>query len=181
MALFVMADRPLARAKKTEADVIVAQTREIADLMARGRWIRGITELQKCEEWGITVTAIRDRSAEARRLVQHAYGDLSDLRDRFLAQLDTIAGETARTEPRVAVQAIMGAAQIAGVIVTRHQDGRNALPRGSAGTPEERRAEIARIRQQLDEADALAIAEMGGDPGVVDARDTSEVDNEGNG
>ncbi len=119
----------------------------------------GVTENELASRWGLSVGAIRERAAEARRLVSHAYGDLEDLRGRVLAQLDGIAGETRKKEPRVAVQALMGLAAVAGLVVTHRNDYRDQKPTTKL-SPAERRLEIARIRAQLDEADAIALSEF---------------------
>ncbi len=110
-------------------------------------------------KWGVSIAVVRQRAAEARRLVSHAYGDLEDLRGRVLAQLDGIAGETRRKEPRTAVSALMGIAAVAGLVVTHRADTREQRPNTKL-SPAERRVEIARIRAQLDEADAIALQEM---------------------
>ena len=150
----------LARARKqSDSETVVAQTREIAELMGLGQWVIGVTENQLSERWGLSVPVIRTRAAEARRLVSHAYGDLEDLRGRVLQQLEGIAGETRKKEPRTAVSALLGIAAVAGLVVTHRQDTRPEKPNTKL-TPAERRVEIARIRAQLDEADAIALAEL---------------------
>ncbi len=150
----------LARARKpADSATVVEQTREISELMALGQWQLGVTEHEVARRWGVEVHTVRQRAAEARRLVSHAYGDLEDLRGRVLAQLDGIAGETRKKEPRVAVQALMGLAAVAGLVVTHRNDYREQKPTTKL-SPAERRLEIARIRAQLDEADALALAEL---------------------
>ncbi len=150
----------LTRAREnTPSDVIVEQTREISELLALGQWVMGVTENEMARKWGVSVAVVRNRAAEARRLVSHAYGDLEDLRGRVLAQLDGIAGETRKKEPRTAVSALMGIAAVAGLVVTHRQDMREQRPNTKL-SPAERRVEIARIRAQLDEADAIALQEM---------------------
>ncbi len=149
----------LTRAREnTPADVVVEQTREISELLALGQWQLGVTEHEMARKWGCSVAVVRNRAAEARRLVSHAYGDLEDLRGRVLAQLDGIASETRRKEPRTAVSALLGIAAVAGLVVTHRSDTRDQRPTSKL-SPKERRLEIARIRAQLDEADAQAIAD----------------------
>ncbi len=150
----------LARAKNTPSDVKVEQIREIAELMSLGQWQLGVTENLLATRWGLGVGAIRERAAEARRLVAGSFGDLEDLRGNVLAQLSGIAGEQRTKEPRTAVSALMGIAAVAGLIVTGRDPTRDRTP-DKQRTPAERRVEIARIRAQLDEADAIAVAEMG--------------------
>ncbi len=150
----------LARAKENcSPEEVVEQTREIAELLALGQWVLGVTENEMARKWGVSVPVVRNRAAEARRLVSHAYGDLEDLRGRVLAQLDGIAGETRRKEPRTAVSALMGIAAVAGLVVTHRADTREQRPNTKL-SPAERRVEIARIRAQLDGADAIALQEM---------------------
>ncbi len=153
-----MNDR-LARAERYTSEEIIEQTREISELMALGQWVLGVTEKELARQWGINVSGVRSRAAEARRLICHAYGNTDDLRGMVLAQLDGIAGETRKKEPRTAVSALLGIAAITGIIVTKHVDMRER-PGSTKLSPAERRAEIARIRLQLDEADAIALAEL---------------------
>lgn len=153
-----MNERAVTRARP-DADVVVAQVTEISELMAGGRWIRGRTERKIALKWGVAVNVVQNRAAEARRLVQHAYTNLEELRGLILAQLEGIAVEQRRKEARTAVAALTSIAQIAGLIVTRHTDTRPLGP-DKRLSPEQRREEIARIRAQLDEADALAVADM---------------------
>ncbi len=149
----------LTRARNTPSDEKAEQIREIAELMSLGQWQLGVTESALATRWHLGISAIRERAAEARRLVAGAFGDLDDLRGNVLAQLSGIAGEQRTKEPRTAVSALMGIAAVAGLIVTGRDPTRE--PRGNKVlSPAERRAEIARIRAQLDEADALALAEM---------------------
>ncbi len=150
----------LSRARENaSSEVVVEQTREIAELMSLGQWVIATTEHEMARKWGVSIAVVRTRAAEARRLVQHSFGDLEDLRGRVLAQLEGIAGETRRKEPRTAVSALLGVAAVAGLIVTQRQDTREQ--RGNTKlSPAERRVEIARIRAQLDEADAIALAEL---------------------
>ena len=161
----------LARGKPNySADEVIEQTREIAELMALGQWVLGVTENELARKWDLTISSVRSRAAEARRLVSHAYGDLEDLRGRVLAQLDGIAGETRRKEPRTAVAALLGIAAVAGLLITERRD--HGLRQGAKLSPAERRVEIARIRAQLDDADAQALAEMG----TVDAVIVPQLD-----
>ncbi len=160
----------LARAEKYDSEQVIEQIREIAELMSLGQWQLGVTENLLAQRWGITVSSIRNRAAEARRLVAGAFGDTDDLRGNVLAQLSGIAGEQRTKEPRTAVSALMGIAAVAGLIVTGRDPTRE--PRGNKTlSPSERRAEIARIRAQLDEADALALAEMNAIDVVPDSED----------
>ncbi len=148
-----------ARANPCDSAEVVEQTREISELMALGQWVLAVSEKDCAARWGVSIGVVRQRAAEARRLVSHAYGDLEDLRGRVLAQLDGIAGETRKKEPRTAVSALLGIAAVAGLIVTQRGDTREQRPTSKL-TPAARRIEIARIRQQLDEADAQALAEL---------------------
>ncbi len=140
---------------------MVAQIREIAALISKGRWIVGVTEHKMAVKWNVSVGAIRQRASEARRLVQNSFGDLEDLRTDVLAQLAGIAQEQRRKEPRTAVAALLGVAAVTGLIVTHRVDTRDAKP-GKHLSPADRRAEIARIRAQLDEADEDARRELEG-------------------
>ncbi len=150
----------LSRARENaSSEVVVEQTREIAELMSLGQWVIAVTENEMARKWGVSVAVVRNRAAEARRLVQHAFGDTEDLRARVLAQLEGIAGEQRKLEPRTAVSALLGVAAVAGLIVTQRADTREQRPNTKL-SPAERRVEIARIRAQLDEADAIALAEL---------------------
>ncbi len=159
MAIFRMRKNALARAEKAKPQVVVAQVREIAKLMAQGNWILGVTEHDMCEKWGVDLTAVRRRAAESRRLVQQSFGDLEDLRADVLGQLAGIARETRKTEPRTAVSALLGVAAVTGLVVTHRVNERGVSP-DKRLSPTQRREEIARIRAQLDAADADAIAEL---------------------
>ena len=173
MAILTMASNLARAGEKYSSEEITEQIREIAELMSLGQWVLSVTENEMARKWSVTVSSVRSRAAEARRLVQHAYGDTEDLRSRVLAQLEGIAGETRRKEPRTAVSALLGVAAVAGLIVTQRHDTREQKP-NSKLSPAERRVEIARIRAQLDEADAIAIAELSTidvpllDPGTPD-------------
>ncbi len=150
----------LARAgEKYSSEEIIEQIREISELMALGQWALGVTEKEMARKWEVTVSSVRSRAAEARRLICHAYGNTDDLRGMIAAQLDGISGECRRKEPRTAVAALLGLAAITGILVTKHNDSRDR-PAVSKLSPAERRLEIARIRAQLDEADAIALAEL---------------------
>ncbi len=136
-----------------------AQIREIAGLIGKGKWVIGQTEHKMALRWGLGISAIRERAAEARRLVEFAFGSTEDLRADVLAQLAGIAGEMRRKEPRTAVTALMGIAAITGLVVTHRADYRDAaiskkLP------PQERIAEATRIRAQLDQVVIEAEAEL---------------------
>ena len=145
---------------RTDAATVADQVREVATLMASGLWVVGVTENEIANKWNVGVATVRDRAAEARRLVGHAFGDLEELRGLVLAQLQGIAIETRKFEPRTAVAALMAIANVAGLVVTKHVDTR---PQGASSgkhlTPTEKRAEIARIRAALDEAEETAAAE----------------------
>ena len=155
-----MTIKALARAKRPDSDEYVAQVRDIAELIGKGEWIIGVTEHEKVKLWGVDISSVRRRAAEARRLVQEAFGNTEDLRADVLAQLHGIAGEQRKHEPRTAVAALLGIAQITGIIVTRHVDSRSTHG-GKPTTPEERIAEIDRIEAQLADARAQALAELG--------------------
>lgn len=155
-----MNKRSLARAEKTDSASVVRQIRDIAKLMAQGNWILGVTEHEKCEEWGIDLSCVRKRSAEARRVVQQSFGNLEDLRADVLGQLAGIARETRKTEPRTAVSALLGVAAVTGLVVTHRVNERGASP-DKRLSPEQRLEEIAKIKGQLDEAERQAIAELG--------------------
>lgn len=139
----------LARAERTDAQTMVVQTREIAKLISNGKWLPGITEQDFAEKYGLSIGSVRDRAAEARRLVQESFGNLDDLRADVLSQLSGIAREVRKKEPRTAVAALQTIAAVTGLIVTHrvnHEARRNL-------SPEQRREEIQRIRAQLDEAE----------------------------
>lgn len=152
-------NRSLARAKRADSDDYVAQVRDIAEMIGKGAWILGVTEHEKALEWGVGVSAVRARAAEARRLVQNSFGSTEDLRAGIMAQLEGIAGEQRHKEARTAVAALQALATIAGIVPTRYGDART--PGTKALTAEARRAEITRIRAQLDEADAALALEEG--------------------
>lgn len=156
-------------ALRTDAATVAEQVRQIASLMASGAWIVGVTENSLAHEWKIGIGSIRDRASEARRLVAHAYGDISDLRGSILLQLDTIARDTRKNEPRTAVSALVAIANIAGLIA-RAGD-RATATIAKTLTPAERLAEIARIRTALNEAEAEAQRELA----TVDAAPQDEV------
>jgi hypothetical protein len=152
-------NKALARAKRPDSDEYVAQVRDIAERIAKGTWVLAVTEQEKALEWGVDISSVRRRAAEARRLVESAFGDLSDLRTDICAQLSGIAGEQRHKEARTAVSALVALATITGVMPTRYADTR--APSAKALTAEARRAEINRIRAQLDEADAALALEEG--------------------
>ncbi len=143
---------------KTDAAQVIVQVREAAELMASGQWVPGQTEHAFAAKHGLSIAAVRDRAAEARRLVAGAI-DLEELRGLVLAQLDGIAGECRQKDPRVAVSALLAMAQIAGLVVTRHVDTRIAKPTKQL-PPAERLAEIEKIRGQLLEAEEEARREL---------------------
>lgn len=144
----------------TKGEEYAAQVREIAELMGAGQWVIGVTENALAARWKITNKCVRERSAEARRLVAHAYGDIEDIRARVLVQLDGIAGEVRHKEPRTAVAALMGIASIAGLV---QRDKPGSMGESTAKrhlSPAERLAEIERIRAALTQAEEQARAEM---------------------
>ena len=149
----------LARVYQCNSQEVVAQVREIAELIGLGQWVRGVTEHEFAARHNLGIAAVRDRAAEARRLVQHAYGDTEDLRAAFLAQLEGIASETRRKEPRTAVAAILGAAAIAG-LTTMGRGEERGMRASKPLPPAERLAEITRIEASLAEAKAQALSEL---------------------
>lgn len=161
----LMSEKSSLMRARPDAETMVVQTREIAELMGLGQWILGVTEHELAARWGISRGAVRQRAAEARRLVQHAYGDTEDLKARIAAQLEGIASETRRKEPRTAVAALLGLATVVGVI-NRGEMREASIPKRTL-SPQEKRVEIAKIRAALDEADAQALAELGGIVDVV--------------
>ncbi len=157
----------LARANYADSATVIAQVRDIAKLMGAGQWIIGVTEHDKAEEWGVELQVVRRRAAEARRLVAHAFGNIEDLRTDVLSQLAGIAGEQRTKEPRTAVAALLGIAAVTGIIVTHRVDTRDVKVSKNL-SPTQRRAEIARIRAQLDQADADAAADEQAEGNTID-------------
>lgn len=151
---------PLARAEPCNSDEVIAQVREISELMGLGQWVLGQTEHDCATRWNVSIVVVRRRAAEARRLVAHAYGDTDDLRARILVQLDGIASETRKREPRTAVSALQAMAAITGLVMTGRGNSAPERPRSKL-SPAERLVEIARIQAQLDEAANEARAELG--------------------
>ncbi len=149
----------LARAEKYSAEEVIEQIREVAELMSAGQWQLGATERDLAARWGISVSSIRNRASEARRLICHAYGNTDDLRGMVLAQLDGIAGETRKKEPRTAVSALLGIAAITGLVVSPRSDARQDRA-VSKLSPQARLEEITRIEAQLADARAQALLEM---------------------
>ena len=165
-----MTNGPLARVYPCTSQEVVLQTREIAELIGLGQWVRGVTEHEFAAKHRLSIAAVRERAAEARRLVQHAYGDTEDLRASLLAQLEGIAGETRRKEPRTAVAALLGVAAIAGLTTMGRGEERGTRA-SKPLPPAERLAEITRIEASLAEAKAQALSELA----------TIDVPNEGPG
>ncbi len=114
---------PRARAKApgTPPDVIIAQVEDIATIMAAGAWVFGETEKTKMQEWGVTLNVVRDRAAEARRFLAMSFSDREELRGLLLAQLDGIAGEQRKSDPKAAVAALREISNVAGLQVQKHE------------------------------------------------------------
>jgi hypothetical protein len=101
----------------------------IADLIARGAYVRRVTVRKLAAEWGLKKSTVEHYAAEARRIVNLDPAEVEQVRDDQLAKLDMIvAASIAKKEFRTAVAAIETASRIAGTQATqRHEIVANLL------------------------------------------------------
>jgi hypothetical protein len=142
----------------------------IAELIARGLYVRRATAKQLATEWGISKTTVEHYAAEARRLVNVDRGSLEEIRDDQLAKLDMIiVSAIAKKEFRTAVQGIETASRIAGTqAAQRHEvvasllvsplwlDVRARIMRALAGFPEARDAVLTELAAVTEDARRVA-------------------------
>src|ERR1700761_6449376 len=95
----------------------------VAELMARGLYVRRATAKQLAIEWGVSRSTVERYATEARRLLNVDRGSLEELRDDQLAKLDMIiVSAIAKKEFRTPDQAIEPSSRIAGTqAAQRHE------------------------------------------------------------
>jgi hypothetical protein len=95
----------------------------IADLIARGAYVRRVTVRKLSAEWGLKKSTVEHYAAEARRLVNLDPTEVEQIRDDQLAKLDMIVvAALAKKEYRTAVAAIETASRIAGTQATQRHE-----------------------------------------------------------
>jgi hypothetical protein len=95
----------------------------IADLIARGAYVRRVTVRKLAAEWGLQKSTVEHYAAEARRIVNLDPTEVEQIRDDQLAKLDMIVvASIAKKEYRTAVAAIETASRIAGTQATQRHE-----------------------------------------------------------
>jgi hypothetical protein len=95
----------------------------IADLIARGAYVRRVTVRKLAADWGLKKSTVEHYAAEARRVVNLDPTEVEHIRDDQLAKLDMIVvASIAKKEFRTAVAAIETASRIAGTQATQRHE-----------------------------------------------------------
>lgn len=72
------------------------RVRIIAEMMANGEWVTGVTFLELAQRWGIHPDTVKKDSAEASRSFQVSDEERADRKARWLAQLESATSNARR-------------------------------------------------------------------------------------
>lgn len=111
----------LVEKRRTDPAEVARQVTEIARVMSAGEWRPGHSHRDLAERWGVSITVVERRAAEASREVRRALGDPEELRSHVLSQLSVIVADArAAGDQKTAVIALRTISDIAGIVIQKH-------------------------------------------------------------